>query len=552
MYNLGVKAVFHCVILALFGLSVINAQTTEFSYQGSIKTSGAPVNGIYDFEFKLIDAASGGTQVGSTVQSLNVAVANGIYAVSLDFGAGALTGADRYLDIAVRAAGGGVFSQLAPRQKLLSAPYSVKSLSSDTATNFAGTLAGDVTGAQSATVIADNAVTATKIANLNVTDAKIADVAGSKITGTIPVAAVPGGSAGYIQNQNAGPQASSNFFIDGNGSVNGTLSGSTINSATQYNIAGSRILSSAGTNNLFAGIGAGSANTSGIANSFFGASAGTANTLGIENSFFGYLAGSQNTEGGGNSFFGDSAGKANLTGQSNTFVGRAAGIANSTGGQNSFFGYATGLGNISGGGNAFFGRAAGNTITTGNSNTALGSGADFSADNLNFATTIGANAVATASNQVQLGRSGGDTVSIGSFLSGGSTSICAIGTVLAYCSSGRRYKEDIRPFTLGLNLVRHLQPVSFDWKGRDEHDIGLIAEDVATIERLLVTRNADGEIEGVKYDRLGVLLVNAVKEQQGQIEDLKLVVNKQQVEVESLKQLLCSIKKEFQICDNKK
>ncbi len=560
MSNNAINAVFYLAILVILGLlTPINAQTTEFSYQGVLKTSGIPANGVYDFEFKLFDALSGGTQQGATIQMFNVVVSNGVYAVSLDLGSGVFTGEDRFLDISVRAVSGGGFAQLSPRQKITSVPYSVRSsnaaaattaVNATTAANFTGTLAGDVTGPQIATLIANNAVTTAKIANSSVTDEKVVDVAGNKIIGTIPVAAVPGGSASYIQNQNAGPQASSNFFIGGNGVVNGTLSGSVVNSATQYNIAGSRILGNTGTNNLFAGIGAGAAITFGNANSFFGSGAGTATTFGQENSFFGNRAGEQNT-GSGNSFFGDSAGKTN-SGESNSFVGRAAGQSNTTGGQNSFFGYATGLGNTAGGGNSFFGRVAGNMNTSGNNNTALGSGADFSADNLSFATTIGANAIATASNQVQLGRSGGDTVSIGSFLSGGSTTICAIDAVLAYCSSSRRYKEDIRPFTLGLKLVRQLQPVSFDWKGRDENDFGLIAEDVAAIERLLVTRNSDGKIEGIKYDHLGVVLVNAVKEQQDQIENLRDVVNKQQVEVESLKQLLCSIKKELQICGHKK
>ena len=38
------------------------------------------------------------------------------------------------------------------------------------------------------------------------------------------------------------------------------------------------------------------------------------------------------------------------------------------------------------------------------------------------------------------------------------------------------------------------------------------------IEPLLVTHNDKGEIEGVKYDRVAVVLINAVKEQQAQIE----------------------------------
>jgi hypothetical protein len=44
---------------------------------------------------------------------------------------------------------------------------------------------------------------------------------------------------------------------------------------------------------------------------------------------------------------------------------------------------------------------------------------------------------------------------------------------------------------------------------------------VATIEPLLVTRNEQGQVEGVKYDHLNVVLINAIKEQQARIERLE-------------------------------
>ena len=43
------------------------AQTTEFTYQGSLQNSSAPANGNFDFEFLLYDAVSGGAQIGSTL-----------------------------------------------------------------------------------------------------------------------------------------------------------------------------------------------------------------------------------------------------------------------------------------------------------------------------------------------------------------------------------------------------------------------------------------------------------------------------------------------------
>lgn len=81
-----------------------------------------------------------------------------------------------------------------------------------------------------------------------------------------------------------------------------------------------------------------------------------------------------------------------------------------------------------------------------------------------------------------------------------------------------RYKEQIRSFRAGLDLLQRLRPVTFNWKATGEHDLGLIAEEVAEIEPLLITHNKNGEIEGVKYDQLNIVLINAVREQQGIID----------------------------------
>lgn len=147
---------------------------------------------------------------------------------------------------------------------------------------------------------------------------------------------------------------------------------------------------------------------------------------------------------------------------------------------------------------------------------------------VNFATAIGAGAVVSTTNRVQLGRDGFDSVSIGFFANATATQVCRSGQVLALCSSSRVYKENILPFVGGLDMVERFRPVTFDWKERGEHDLGLIAEEVAEIEPLLVTHNRNGKIEGVKYDQIGMVLINAVKEQQAQIQQ-------QQNQIETLR-----------------
>ena len=114
------------------------------------------------------------------------------------------------------------------------------------------------------------------------------------------------------------------------------------------------------------------------------------------------------------------------------------------------------------------------------------------------------------------------------------------------CSSSLRYKTRIAPFSAGLELIRRLHPISFTWKQSGGRDLGLAAEDVAAVEPLLITHNDKGEIEGVKYDHLNVVLINAIKEQQAQIKEQQTRVAKQQSQIqqqqrqlENLKKLVC-------------
>ena len=65
-----------------------SAQGTAFTYQGQLSASGSPANGNYDFTFALFNNSSTNTgQVGSTLTNLDVGVTNGLFIVTLDFGA---------------------------------------------------------------------------------------------------------------------------------------------------------------------------------------------------------------------------------------------------------------------------------------------------------------------------------------------------------------------------------------------------------------------------------------------------------------------------------
>jgi len=116
------------------------AQSPAFTYQGRLTDSTLPAAGTYQMQFAIFDAASAGTQIGTTITNNSVSVANGVFTVSLDFSpftpfAG---GADRWLEIAVKKPAEGSFTTLTPRQKLTTTPYATKSLSAANADNLGG------------------------------------------------------------------------------------------------------------------------------------------------------------------------------------------------------------------------------------------------------------------------------------------------------------------------------------------------------------------------------------------------------------------------------
>ena len=70
---------------------------TSFTYQGRLRSSGAPVNGACDFQFTLWNASSVGTQIGPTVTKTGVNVSAGLFTTDVDFGSGAFNGEQRFL-----------------------------------------------------------------------------------------------------------------------------------------------------------------------------------------------------------------------------------------------------------------------------------------------------------------------------------------------------------------------------------------------------------------------------------------------------------------------
>ncbi len=134
------------------------------------------------------------------------------------------------------------------------------------------------------------------------------------------------------------------------------------------------------------------------------------------------------------------------------------------------------------------------------------------------------------------------TVAISQLGSGGITTLfLASNTTISTCSSSLRYKTDLSSFVGGMDVVNRLRPITFKWKSGGMLDLGLGAEDVAQVEPLLVTHNDQGEIEGVKYDHLSVVFINAFKEQQAQIQEQRQQLQTQATQIAELQAQLTAI-----------
>jgi hypothetical protein len=80
------------------------------------------------------------------------------------------------------------------------------------------------------------------------------------------------------------------------------------------------------------------------------------------------------------------------------------------------------------------------------------------------------------------------------------------------------------------------------------HDVGFVAEEINAAEPLLSTFNEKGQIEGVKYAQITTALVNAVKEQQAQIEKQNEQIRQQNAQIEALKTIICSVNEKAAVC----
>jgi hypothetical protein len=114
-------------------------------------------------------------------------------------------------------------------------------------------------------------------------------------------------------------------------------------------------------------------------------------------------------------------------------------------------------------------------------------------------------------------------------------------------ASSERYKTNVTAMGWSTGKLDQLQPVTFKLKTDPQGTVqyGLIAEEVNEVYPEQVIRDAEGKIDGVRYEELALMLLNEVQQlhqklvaQAQQLQD----VQQQLAEVKELKQQLAELK----------
>jgi hypothetical protein len=379
-------------------------------------------------------------------------------------------------------------------------------------------------------------------------------VLGTGTTGTIPQWTAPdtlGDSVMVQSSNNIGIGTSTpaaKLEVNGNIQADGGIGATgAINTGSEYQIGGNRVLGVDGDGNIAVGLDALQSNTDGEINIAVGTSALFSNTSGSVNVAVGFHALQSNTDGDGNIAVGRSALQSNTTGGANIAVGTSALFSNTSGSVNVAVGETALLDNTDGSGNIAVGRGA-LAHSTGTVNIAIGEKAGI--------------LLTTGDNNIYLGTEGrsaeSDTIRIGGDGSGAQTRTFVRGIYnvttggaavpvlvdasgqLGTVSSSRRVKNEIQDMGQASQKLLKLRPVTFHYKqpladGSRPLQYGLIAEEVSEVYPELVATDKEGRPWSVLYHELPALLLNELQTQQRQIEAQAVQVQTQAAELAALK-----------------
>jgi hypothetical protein len=530
---LGVVAAM-CVVMLWWASVGEAALGTAFTYQGRLMDSNDVANGKYDFQFRMFDDPDTvvGIQIGPDVVVDDVNVADGYFTVDLDFGGGAFDGNARWLEIGVRPGAQSdpdPYSILAPAQKISPAPYAMYAETcgsggggvpvplelSGSVSSPGAIIKGTITSGTGYGVMGQYKYSAGKWGYLGSSTYAVAgrdDVSGNY--GYIGSSSE--GVFGYSLSGWAG-------LFQGKAKVEGDLyvNGRYYDSSSDAGTSG-QVLSSTGSGTNWitpevsvplslSGSVSGPGAVISATNTSWDIDAHGIHGAGIEgNGVDGYSDGGYGVYGDtyiGYGVYGECTfnagvfGRSRITGNSGSLGGSAGARGHSTDG--------TGVWGESDTGNGVHGESTSGDGVYGESDYGYGV----------YGYSWHSWGVYGRSLQSYAGYFDGDLHVEGNIeYTGSCTDVSDI-----------RLKENIAPLENGIEKISSLKGIYFNNKGEsvNNREVGVIAQDVEKVLPELVSTNKDG-YKSVDYTKLSAVLIEAVKEQQKQIEAM-------QAEIERLK-----------------
>lgn len=123
-----------------------------------------------------------------------------------------------------------------------------------------------------------------------------------------------------------------------------------------------------------------------------------------------------------------------------------------------------------------------------------------------------------------------NALGVGTSAPGTTGRIEATNDIVAFASSDERLKDNISYITDPIYKIQKIGGYEFDWIPNEEihgnkgHDVGVIAQEIEKVLPEVVTTRKNG-YKAVKYEKIVALLIEGIKEQQLQIDDLKARLN---------------------------
>jgi hypothetical protein len=121
--------------------------------------------------------------------------------------------------------------------------------------------------------------------------------------------------------------------------------------------------------------------------------------------------------------------------------------------------------------------------------------------------------------------------------------------VLGFVPSSKRFKHDIQPMDRASEKLYGLNPVTFkyntDKTGRTQY--GLIAEEVAEVASDLVFRHNNGEIATVRFEQIGMMLLNEFLKEHKKVEEQQSKIDDQQASIAELRSMVAQQQKGMEV-----